>query len=301
MLPDFHKEDRASICTQLISHLMSNCSPDQAKKCVNFLLITKPGYDKSGLAMRYPCDVSSVSVCSFYSMSLLNSSVLTVLVHLNLQVNASDITQLAHDCKNDEFDLFQKLVITCVKRSKLKFDFSDALEKAAITNKSNFASFLLKLGAKPSKIAAPLLFDLLKSERSLLKTILDSCSPDVRAELVVKGLVSNDINLLLDAVESGRINSASIDLSKVMSSKILVENLHYIPKLIQTGACPDGVDGSTPPIVSVFGENHLSRHCQVDIVCILLENGAAINNLSNAFTDPMSPVHVATKLALETG
>ena len=42
-------------------------------------------------------------------------------------------------------------------------------------------------------------------------------------------------------------------------------------------------------------------HFQVEILILLIEEGADIKRMCCAYSDPMSPVHVATKLAFESG
>ena len=100
---------------------------------------------------------------------------------------------------------------------------------------------------------------------------------------------------------TGPIDSCAIDLARIMTSKLLLNRLDYVSVFINSGASPNGIAGNVTPIAAALRASQLPRRRQVDIVSILLDNGADIKNLSSAYQDPMSPVHVATKLALETG
>ena len=233
---------------------------------------------------------------------ILTEELLDKFIDCKLQVKTTDLVKLASEMKEEHLPLFVKILSVCKSQCSKKFSLSlrDIVDKSLLA-KPSFAICLFEEGATPTRDASSLAFEFLLKKPQTYERVVIKCLPHVRAEFAAKCLTAGDEDLLKVTLESGPINSDLIDLSLIMCSKILDTNVSYVSKLIRTGASPDGVGGSTPPLKAVFKASALSRDSQVKVACILIGNEADIKNLSSAFHDPMSPVHAATKLALETG
>ena len=310
-LPDFHDQDKDSICGQLLIYLITHYDKEQIEKALQFLFFPSPSIEKSGLAFKYHCDVSSLSVSLVYSKGVLTEPILDMLVQCNLLVKQLDIVQLVVLLDEElELSLFQRLVSICEAQSmsSIQSSLSDSLDKALLSKKEVFASYLLSKGVTPTHVSSSLAYDLLLSSPYCVpsapsedfKRIVCTCGPDVRAEFAAKSLAASHVSLFHQVLSSGSLDSSRVDLSSIVSLVLMNEDMKYLDEFLDTGACPDGVPGGSPPLAAVFRESLLTRETQVLLVVILVERGAAVKNLTNAFPDPMSPIHVATKLVLET-
>ncbi|XP_019859701.1 PREDICTED: uncharacterized protein LOC100635005, partial [Amphimedon queenslandica] len=313
-LPDFHEFDKDSFCGPLILYLLNNYSKEKIEKALQFLFFPSPSIEKSGLAFKYPCDVSSLSVCLVYTRGVLTEPILDMLVQCNLQVKQTDVVQLVSALQESELSLFQRLVSICEAQSTTSCEsaFSHLLDRSLLSKNRTFATYLISKGVTPTRLSSALAFEMLmefnSSQNEDIIKIANACSPDVRAEFAAKSLAMSNLQLFHEILDTGPLHSCYIDISTFICSPLMNEEMKYLNRFLDTGACPNGMVGSTSPMVAIFQGNTLnretpvplSRETQVLLVVILIERGASVINLTGAFPDPMSPVHVATKLVLET-
>ena len=313
-LPDFHEFDKDSFCGPLIIYLLNNYTKEKIEKALQFLFFPSPSVEKSGLAFKYPCDVSSLSVCLVYTRGVLTEPILDMLVQCNLQVKQTDVVQLVSALQESELSLFQRLVSICEAQSTTSCEsaFSHLLDRSLLSRNRTFATYLISKGVTPTRLSSALAFDMLMELNSAqnedIIKIANACSPDVRAEFAAKSLAVSNLQLFHEILDTGALHSCYIDISTFICSPLMNEEMKYLNRFLDTGACPNGMVGSTSPMVAIFQGNTLNRETpvpltretQVLLVVILIERGASVINLTGAFPDPMSPVHVATKLVLET-
>lgn len=238
-----------------------------------------------------------------YSKGALTEETLEHFVKSNLAVKPSDIVQLSSDMKDDDVTLFGKLLSICrMQCGEASANLNEAVDRCLVSGRTHFALCLMEGGAVPADPSSVShAFELLLKRPETYEVVVRQATPQIRAEFLIRCLAAENERFLKITLGAGPIKSNAVDLSLVMMSHLIATNYYLITKLISSGASPDGLPSSLPPLKAVFKGTTLTRDLQARVACTLIENGADVKNLFGPYHDPMSPVHVATKLALETG
>lgn len=227
-----------------------------------------------------------------------------MLIQCNILVSPSDLASIVEDMKpKRDFPLFERLISVCRAQSSDTCNLSEVLDKALIAKNNPFAVHLLTVeNVTPTLGSSSVAFNLLQNRPiPLFRKISSLAPPEVRADFAAKAVAASNVVYFDMALASGELKSSRVDLSLIVSVGLLNKDRRFLTAFLTTGASPDGVVGSPAPLTAVFRGSSLTHEAQVHVVIVLIEAGASIKHLSSAFTDPMSPLHVATKLVLETG
>ena len=92
-----------------------------------------------------------------------------------------------------------------------------------------------------------------------------------------------------------------VDLGALVNTD-LVKHPELIKQLIDAGVNPNGCSESeNHPLAEIMKLTHLSPKERIKLLCLFLENGADCSYLCHGSQYKTTPVHVATRLALEAG
>lgn len=176
------------------------------------------------------------------------------------------------------------------------------------SKKLNFVSLLVKYGATPSADNILECTDFSKLDSILVKYVTTSCSPERRTKLLFDILQSGSSSKeeIEGILKSGEILPDQVNLSTIITSPFLVQNHDILVTLFNYGvSASSSVTSSstttTTVMSTVFRSKTLSRLQQAQLAELLVYHGAKLDDLSVAYSEPLGPLHIAIKLALETG
>ena len=201
-LPEFHEQDKSSICSRILENIVVNFESAIAKECLDFLLFTKSGVPKSGLATRYPCNASSVPFRTLLEKGLLNLPILELLTQWKLIITQGDLKLAVEYIPEKDLDLLKRLVTISQEQSSFQTD-SETLDESLKCDKPVFAVFLITQGAIPTKAAALNSLSMIQSDPAIMRVLMKRCTPVIRAEVLVTCLVNNEEKYADDAIDSG--------------------------------------------------------------------------------------------------
>lgn len=171
------------------------------------------------------------------------------------------------------------------------------------TKKLHFISLLVKSGATPNPESILEYADFSKLDSVLTKYVASSCSPTSRTKLLCCILQTGTTKEAIEVtLKSGPLLVEDIDLSTIITSSLLVhhtEILHDLLHIVPSSSLP--LPSASPALSILFSSKFPSRLQQAQLAHSLICFGADINLLSHAYSESLGPLHVATKLALETG
>ena len=136
------------------------------------------------------------------------------------------------------------------------------------------------------ELVVSVITSLLSNSRALAEQIAKEAREQVRVCMVEKGLLTKDVQLLTLAIESGSIDGKPVSL--VNHCEFLSRNPRILTILVNVGC--------SPPSLSAMLEQKTPD--RMEMACFLVSHGADIQQLQK---DEDSPVHIATKVAIETG
>lgn len=172
------------------------------------------------------------------------------------------------------------------------------------TKKIPFISTLVKNGATPPSENILEHSDFFKLDSVLSKYVSNSCKPESRTKLFCTVLQSGGTKESIDVLlQSGPVLIQDIDLSAIITSSLLLHHTEILKELHSLTPPSDlPVTSSASKALSVLlGSKLPSQLQQAQLADSLIKLGANISGLPQAYSEPLSPVHAATKLALETG
>lgn len=172
------------------------------------------------------------------------------------------------------------------------------------TKKLPFISMLVKNGATPSSESILEFADFFKLDSILSKHISKDCKPESRTRLfscvLQSGGTKDSVEVLL---KSGPLLIKNIDLPGIITSSLLVHHTEILSELYSMTPVSDlpVTDSASKALSVLLGSKFPSLLQQAQLADTLIKFGATISGLSLAYSESLSPVHAATKLALETG
>ena len=175
------------------------------------------------------------------------------------------------------------------------------------SKKLNFVSLLVKYGATPSADNILEVIDFSKLDSILAQYVATSCSPERRTKLLFDTLQSGSSTKeeIESILKSGEILPDQVNLSTIITSPFLIQNHDILVTLFQYGIpASSPISSSTAtvtPMSAVFRSKTLSRLQQAQLAELLVHHGAKLDDLSVVYSESLGPLHIATKLALETG
>ena len=176
------------------------------------------------------------------------------------------------------------------------------------SKKLNFVSLLVKYGATPSADNILECTDFSKLDSILVQYVTTTCSPERRTKLLFDILQSGSSTKeeIEGILISGEILPDQVNLSTIITSPFLVQNHDILVTLFNYGvSASSSITSSstttTTVMSTVFRSKTLSRLQQAQLAELLVYHGAKLDDLSVAYSEPLGPLHIAIKLALETG
>ena len=172
------------------------------------------------------------------------------------------------------------------------------------TKKIPFISTLIKNGATPPSESILEFSDFFKLDSVLSKYVSNACMPESRTKLFCTVLQSGGTKESIDVLlQSGPVLVQDIDLSAIITSSLLLHHTEILKELHSITPPSDlPVTSSASKALSVLlGSKLPSQLQQAQLADSLIKFGANISGLPQVYSEPLTPVHAATKLALETG
>ena len=173
-----------------------------------------------------------------------------------------------------------KLAMNCLKENQMhlftyisaKSDPGDLNELCQAAVKANRMTFMLNFVEQGAKL------------------------PQDGSELLMQALKNKDYDVALSLARMFKMDVVDkLDHASLLDSNII--NCPEIVKvLIHAGLNPNGKGGKTP--IAMIMDKVTSMSKKIDLVCLLLDNGADCNHLCKSST---TPLHKATEIALRTG
>lgn len=250
------------------------------------------------MAELYPCDTSKVTFHSLLpdvSVALFNS-----LIRCGTRVQQVDVRTAVTKLPKEQDKLLKMFIEGYLARGRKQLDWNALCEQALSLRKATFVMLLISCGAKPSPLAVLKVVDSKKMDPKLASYIAQGSSVKARTQLLMEALSSTNIEMAEVALDSGEIDPNCINLSDCITAPDIVRNQQLLRKLLKAGVSPNG-SGRQNTVALVLQNKALLRDQQVHLVCALLEWGADVSQICTAYEEQMSPIHAATKLALESG
>ena len=258
-LPDIHIIDRSLICGHLMLAIVTHYERKKACKALNFLVVVDPQVPNSGLATRYPCDVSLISLTVVLTRQVVTKPLMKFFVAKKMEVNLSHVDLAIKKLTDEESEIFRILLSSFLEQSKAnaKCDLSDQLNESLDQKKLSFTTILVG----SAKLTQQIAFKVLRSEnKQLISDMIKRADSVLRAILLIQGYNTGDNSLVRDVLEAGPIDASHIDLNDVITSSVYLSHHEYIIKLIKLGACPNGLSlvSGTNTISTLFKAQHIS-------------------------------------------
>ena len=292
------------ICTFIVNYLLNLPSDNPIVNSstivpyLKFLLISIPSIPKSGLAVQLPCSTAKVSICKLFPE--LTEVLLHALLRNGTVVKQKDIDQAIVKLKTTQCSFLQVMIDNYLRHNVAPLDMSLLCKDALRHEKTNFVTLLISYGAKPDPKEIILYRNSRKNmDPKLAYYIAQGQSVPDRTILLKSALSSTNIEIAKAALDAGPIDPASVDLSECITSPALLRNPDLLKKLLRCKVVPGGSKNNTLSLV--LKDKMITREQQAEVVQLLLEWGAEVQQVCEAYEEQMTPIHAATKLALETG
>lgn len=248
-------------CTELLLNLLKQ--PDVKDVHVKFLVTEMP------ICSTQPYfDGSKVDISVLIRKKFIHRKILEVLFQCGMKVKHKDL-----DVAVENFSTISLTVLDdmCTHfdgnpLEALKAVFQSAMKLKKIT----VVHHVLKKGCKlhcPSQEILTLAFQ--KDRADIAESLLPSCT------------------------------LSEVDLGQLMSTK-LINHPQLILKMIDAGVNPNGL-GERRPLAEVQQQTSLTLNRRMDLICLLLEKGCDCTDLCAGSKIHTTPVHVATRIGLESG
>ena len=201
---------------------------------------------------------------------LASSSVLQRFLELGLPLSIEDVKMAIHCLKDDQMHLLN------VKIAESNTEHFNELCQAAVdANRIPLVLNLIQKGAQIPKDCTQLILKALQFE-------------EYDAALALARMFTKDI-------------ADHISLSSLMHPNI-VNCTELIHVLLSKGVSPNNEQGKKHPIRIIMNKTNFSLSKKIELVHILLENGADCNHLcETGKLTSSTPLHKATELALKSG
>lgn len=253
--------DRALICGHLLLAIITYYEGDQAREALDFLVLVDSDIPNSGLATRYPCDVSLVSLTVVLTRQVLTKPLMEFFVVRKMEVNVSHVDLAVRKLTDNENETFKSLLKSFLEQSQGgmdKCDLSDQLDESLDQNKTFFTTLLVEGRAKLTQQIA---FKVLRSsDQSLIHLMMSRADSVLRASILVQGYSSGDGVAVESVLKAGPIDASHVDLNDLVISSVYLSHHEYIVKLVKLGASPNGLSlvSGANTISTLFKAQHMS-------------------------------------------
>ena len=140
---------------------------------------------------------------------------------------------------------------------------TDVYDSAVKAGKIPFLRFLIvEHKAHVSKLACITSIQLLKRDQKILGTMFRHLTAPVRSKVFVDCFMKDNEPLLPVLFESGRLDFRELDLSKMMSSPVLLRTTDYFAIFLKYGAPTNGFIISVHP-VTALNKSHMILEAKV--------------------------------------
>ena len=196
-------------------------------------------------------------------------------------------------------------MITSYDKNRKRTDASmtQICQEIMDTKKLHFISLLISHGATPPAHNILEFADFSKLDSVLARYIAKYCSSVERTKLISTILeVGGNIEVLEYALTTGPISPENINLPKIVSCNLILAYPTFLRKLLEAGLASSQDCLTTTSAMEVLYRSKTPTRLQLaQISDILIKHGANLESLSAAYSEPLTPIHIATKLSIETG
>lgn len=324
-------------CTELIMSLARGNLPWNFQ--LLRYLVLKSDMPGSGVAATLCCNLSTFPWNNLLQKQEIDLEMVQAVVSLKGVVTLQDIFNVIHFIDSKKFTILNFTISHCSqklddcdlielykfanKRKKSKFaeeimDYSlstrdvNKLIVVATTNLGyDFIEKILELKQKsvnPTVLVNELPLTAIKLSSSLISCI--HSTPESRAQLLLKAIQHFEFQMAEDCLKwplDTTIRS-KIDVSHVLQFQMNQASrdkrqhfVSFVKKLLDTGIDPNGQDGEICPLDLVLKQSNEYHSEKMELLISLLEHGAAISHCMYEKTKETTLIHVATKLAIDSG
>ena len=298
-VPKFHEFDEPHIITKVIEKLVK-CVDSPVKKCAYIeVILVKSKLQKSGFGAKYPCTFTNLSYIDLLPHPTFQ--LLKALLSRNYMVTLKDLKGAVELFTQDKIEHVKLLTEGFGTQKKFQQATTEICNMLIYSKKFYFVPFFLEIGAEPSPYTIIEVMPYHELDNSVAEYVAFACDSNFRTKVLHKCLSTGSkyhINVLLN---SGRVIVNDINLSDHILSPILLRKPEIVEDLIKVGVSSLGSTIQRTPLSVLFASETVSSSQLVRVGEILITHGASIDDLKVANEEKMTPVHIATKLALETG
>ena len=292
-VPNFHKFDEPSIVTEIIRNLSLNPEDKAVKKCAYIdAVLIKSHIPKSGFGAKYPCKANCVSIAELLPYP--SVALIKALLSRGCVVGVPDLNAVAETLSEEHVEHVKLLTEKFLSQGN-KESTTEVCNKLLASKKLYFVPLFLPLGAKPSPTTILDLKPFHELENSVAMYVAKSCDPTLRTKILQSCLSEGNKYHVGLVMSSGEFLPQEINLSKFILSPALLKKPELVEDLIDAGVSPIRAASM------LFSAKSVSRSQLTRIGEILITHGASIEEIRLVYEEKMPPVHIATKLALETG
>ena len=321
-------------CTKLILFIANS-----SWKCeLIHYLVVKSDLPGSGVAATLSCDLSGFPWKYLLQKQGVNVEVVQAIAALKGIITPQDISNIIRhvngkDCailhfsishctpKLDNFGLI-KLYEVAMRGGKSKFadevlsyltsmgDPGQLIKQAMSLKSYSFVEKLISQGEKfdPTLVVSKLQWSDMQTKTSLISCIMST--PQGRLQLFLKAVGFHEFGLAedclvepMDAAMKSRINLSSIlkfPMNEVTRYR-RQQFVSFVKKLLDLGINSNGESSATHPLDIVLNLSNDFHSEKVDLLVLLLEYGAAIDQCLYEKAKGTTLIHVATKFAIDSG
>ena len=298
-IPNFHKFDEPLIVTKIIERLVKHKDPPMKKCAYLEVVLVKTKLHKSGFGVKYPCTFTNLSYADLLPYPSLQ--LLKAFIARDYTVTIKDLKSAVEISNKDNIEHIKLLTEKFGKRKELKQATTDICNTLFISKKLYFVPFFLNIGAEPPPIHIIRYVPFRTLDSTIAEYVGAVCDQNFRTKVLHQCLTDGARQHSEILINSGKLIADDINLSDCIVSASLLKKPELVEDLIKAGVSPLGTSIRTTPLSVLCSSKDVTHSQLVHIGGILITHGASIHDLKILQEDKMSPVHVATKLALETG
>ena len=288
--------------TTLLSNIINSKDPLD-KKCTQVeALLVKSDTPGSGFGSKYPYDANRPKIVIIANLLPHPSVELikTLLAH-GYELTREDVRTAVALLTKDRIKQLKTLCESFpVKKDRAQL-MSDVSNDAIALDKLYFVPIFLELGFKPDKVAILKGKTFHTLDPLVGQYVANGLDPKTRTKELQLSLTADNKTAVTLLLRSGPIVPKKFDLSNFITSSAILKNPEFIGELIKAGVSPVGVSPNRTPLSVLFSSKDISNSQLLRLAEALISHGAPVDLMKKPSEETTTPVHIATKLALETG
>lgn len=298
-VPKFHAFDEPIIITRVIERLL--CTDDSVEvKCTYIeTILVKSKIPSSGFGASYPCKLTNLCIADLLPHPRV--SLVQALLFKGYTVTIKDLKKATEILSEEHVKVFQLLCEHFITGKQLSQVVTEICYEAISREKFYFVPFFLTMGVKPLPGTILKTQPFHELDTTFAEYVANECDPFLRTDTLKKCLTTGAKQHIVILLKSGKILPGNIDLSEFVLSPAVLKKPELVEDLIKVGISPLGFGSNHSPITVLFSSKSATPSQLARIGEVLISHGASMEEMKRAYDEKMTPVHVATKIALETG